>query len=332
MPPEWAPQSAIWLSWPSNPALWPGHFTEAVATFAQFAAAIARFEPVRINCAGALRGPALQSLREAKADLSVITLHEHPTNDVWCRDHGPIFVKNGTTGELAVTDWEFRGWGGKFEASLDNAIPRRIAETLGLRRFAFPFELEGGAVDANGDGCLLTTDAVLNNPNRAGGRDDAAFFDALRGALGVEKILWLGGGLANDDTDGHVDNIARFFSPNGIVASSSTDPGRPDHATICENLRRLRAMSDRHGKPFEVVELPLPEPFRMAGRDLPPSYANFLIVNGGILAPVYGQAGDSRALGILRELFPGRHVIGLDCRALLIEGGALHCLSQQQPA
>ncbi|MDR2862874.1 MAG: agmatine deiminase family protein [Puniceicoccales bacterium] len=332
MPAEWEPQAAVWLSWPSNPALWPGHFDLVAPKFAEFAAAISRFEPVCINCAAPLQAHARSCLNAARADLSVVTLYDHPTNDVWCRDHGPLFVKNDATGEVVVTDWVFHGWGGKFEASLDNAVPGRIAEALGLRRFAYDFELEGGGIELNGAGQLLTTEAVQNNPNRAAGRDDAAFTEALRGALGIDDILWLGEGLAHDDTDGHIDNLARFFSPEGIVAVVERDSAHPNHRPLQANLERLRAMRSRDGKAFDIVELPLPASFRLAGRDLPPSYANFLIVNGAVLAPVYAQTGDDRALGVLRELFPGREILGLDCRLLLIEGGALHCLSQQQPA
>ncbi|MDR1816969.1 MAG: agmatine deiminase family protein [Puniceicoccales bacterium] len=352
MPPEWATQSAVWLSWPSNTELWPGHFDEIGPKFAEFAAAISRFEPVRINCAGALQPLALRQLNAAGADLSVITLHDHATNDVWCRDHGPLFVKNTATGALAVSDWEFRGWGGKFEAALDNAVPRRVADALGLPRIAAGFELEGGAIEVNGTGQLLTTEAVLNNPNRATGRDDAAFRAALANILGAREILWLAGGLANDDTDGHIDNIARFFAPDGIVAATAPDPRSPNHRALAENLERLRGFKTAGGTTgnaaaggaFNIVELPLPAPFTLAGRDLPPSYANFLIVNGGVIVPIYGQRagdlgtdgtaapGDDAALGILREIFPGRAVVGIDCRVLLIEGGALHCLSQQQPA
>jgi agmatine deiminase len=332
MPPEWAPQAAVWLSWPSNPTLWPGHFDLVGPKFAEFAAAISRFEPVSINCAAPLQPLARRQLAEARADLAVVTLYDHPTDDVWCRDHGPLFVKNDGTGEIAVTDWRFHGWGGKFEASLDDQVPRRVADALGLRRFAYDFELEGGGIELNGTGQLLTTDAVQNNPNRAAGRDTAAFWEAVRGGLGVDEILWLKGGLANDDTDGHIDNIARFFKPDGLVAAVETDPAHPNYLSLQENLAALRNMRTRDGHAFDIVELPQPASFRLAGRDLPPSYANFLILNDAVLVPVYAQSGDDRALGILRELFPARKIIGLDCRVLLIEGGALHCLSQQQPA
>ena len=326
MPAEWEKQAATWLSWPSNRALWPGHYDLIPAKFAEFAAAISRFQPVRINAAGPLRAEAERELRAARADLSVIELTEIPTDDVWCR------VRDARTGEVALTDWEFHGWGGKFEASLDNQVPAAVARHLGMRRFAFPFELEGGGIEVSGDGLLLTTEAVQNNPNRAEGRDDAAFHAAIREGLAVDEILWIGEGLANDDTDGHIDNLARFVAPRRLVAVTESDPGSPNHRPLAENLARLRAMRLRDGSSLEVIELPLPAPIRLAGRDLPPSHANFLIVNDGVLVPTYGQRSDDTALGILREVFPGRKVVGIDCRVLLIEGGALHCLSQQQPA
>ena len=332
MPAEWERQSATWLSWPSNRKLWPGHYDLIPAKFAEFAAGISRFQPVRINAAGALRAEAEKCLREAKADLSVIELVDIKTDDVWCRDHGPIFVKHHQTGEIAITDWEFHGWGGKFEASLDNLVPEKIAQHLGMQRFSFPFELEGGGIEVTGDGLLLTTEAVQNNPNRADGRDDAAFHAAIKGGLNIKEILWIGEGLANDDTDGHIDNLARFIRTDTIVAVAEKNKLSPNFSPLQENLKRLRGMKTAAGSKFNVIELPLPEPIRLAGRDLPPSHANFLIVNDGVLVPLYGQASDDQAMGILRECFPGRKVVGIDCRVLLIEGGALHCLSQQQPA
>ena len=332
MPAEWEPQSATWLSWPSNPKLWPGYYELVPAKFAEFAAAISRFQPVRINAAGKLRAEAERELKAAKADLSVIELIDIATNDVWCRDHGPIFVKNDRTSEIGLTDWEFHGWGGKFEASLDNQVPEKIAQRQGLQKFSYPFELEGGGIEVSGDGLLLTTEAVQNNPNRAEGRDDAAFHAAIRDGLAIDEILWIGEGLANDDTDGHIDNLARFVAPRAILAVVETDKSSPNFAPLQANLRRLREMRVCGHQKLEVLELPLPLPIRLAGRELPPSNANFLIVNGGVLVPLYGQASDEVALGIIRECFPGRKVVGLDCRVLLIEGGALHCLSQQQPA
>lgn len=332
MPAEWEKQKATWLSWPSNVNLWPGHYDLIPAKFAEFAAAISRFQPVKINASGKLKVEAEKFLREARADTSVIELVDISTDDVWCRDHGPIFIKNNQTGEVAITDWEFHGWGGKFEASLDNQVPQKVAQYLGLKSFRFPFELEGGGIEVTGDGRLLTTEAVQNNPNRAEGRNDANFHQAIQEGLSIDEILWIGEGLANDDTDGHIDNLARFLSNELICAVTELNSASPNYHPLQKNLERLRQMKTRRGSAFEVIELPLPEPIRLAGRNLPPSHANFLIVNDGVLVPLYGQKSDDVAMGILRACFPNRKIIGIDCRVLLIEGGALHCLSQQQPA
>ncbi len=332
MPAEWEKQSATWLSWPSNTKLWPGHYDLVPPKFAEFAAAISKFQPVKINASGKLKMEAEKCLKEARADLSVIELVDIPTDDVWCRDHGPIFIKNDQTGELAITDWEFHGWGGKFEASLDNQVPKKIANHLGLKCFSFAFELEGGGIEVTGDGRLLTTEAVQNNPNRAEGRNDAEFHQAIKDGLAIDEILWIGEGLDNDDTDGHIDNLARFISPQSIIAVTEQNSSSPNFHRLEKNLDRLRQMKTQTGSKFNVIPLPLPEPIRLAGRNLPPSHANFLIVNDGVLVPLYGQKSDDLAMGILQDCFPKHKVMGIDCRVLLIEGGALHCLSQQQPA
>jgi len=332
MPAEWEKQSATWLSWPSNQKLWPGHYHLVPAKFAEFAAAISKFQPVKINAAGKLKQEAEKLLKEARADLSVIELVDIATDDVWCRDHGPIFVKNDQTGELAITDWEFHGWGGKFEASLDNQVPQKIAKRLGLKCFSYAFELEGGGIEVTGDGRLLTTEAVQNNPNRAEGRNDAEFHQAIKEGLSIDEILWIGEGLDNDDTDGHIDNLARFISPESIIAVTEQNKSSPNFLRLQKNLERLGQMKTKAGSKFEVVALPLPEPIHLAGRNLPPSHANFLIVNDGVLVPLYGQKSDDLAMGILQDCFPKHKIVGIDCRVLLIEGGALHCLSQQQPA
>jgi agmatine deiminase len=331
MPAEWEPQEAVWLSWPSNKALWPGHYDLIPAKFAEFASAISRFEKVRINVRAAAQAEVKKLLNEAKADLTVVELYDHPTDDVWCRDHGPLFVKNDKTGEVAVTDWQFHGWGGKFEASLDNEAPGRIAKSLGMRCFTYDFELEGGGIEVTGDGLLLTTHCVQNNPNRATGRDDAAFHKSIAEGLAVDEILWIDHGLEDDDTDGHIDNLARFIRPDAIMAVVEEDRASPNYKPMRDNLEKLRALRTKTGRKFDIVELPLPAKFVLAERDLPPSYANFLIINDAVLVPVYAQCKDDRALGIIAEQFPGRKIVPIDCRPILIEGGALHCLSQQQP-
>lgn len=336
MPPEWAPQEAVWLSWPGNPAHWGGGRLPVLeAKFAEIAAAISRFEKVRINAPSEKHARISAALREAGALLERAELFDHPNNDVWCRDHGPIFVKHRVSGELAVSDWGFNGWGDKFGPyDLDNAIPGRVAEALGLARIDGGMILEGGSIEVNGLGQLLTTEAVLLNPNRNPHMDRAAIEARLRAVLGVHEILWLKQGIEGDDTDGHIDDLARFVNDTTVVAAS--DRGGINAAVLDENLRLLRAMGTPDGRPFEVVELPLPDACEVPGWRLPvlpASYVNFLILNGAVLVPVFGQkSNDDRALGVLGELFPGREIVPIECLELVEEGGSLHCISQQQPA
>lgn len=337
MPPEWSPQEAVWLSWPvADPRHWGGSKRELIESkFAEYAALISRFETVRVNAPLADHPRIRQACNRARAVPERVELFDHFHDDVWCRDHGPIFVKHRESGELAVTDWEFNAWGGKFAPwDSDNAIPRRVAESLGLRRFEAGMILEGGAIEINGAGQLLTTEAVLLNPNRNPGlgRDDIE--RRLCDFLGVREVLWLARGIEGDDTDGHIDDLARFTDDSTILAC--TDASSPNRGVLEQNLERLRTFAAPGGRPFEIVEIPLPEACEVPGWRLPilpASYVNFLIVNGGVIAPTFRQpANDDRALGLLRELFHGREVIGLDALDLVEEGGTLHCLSQQQPA
>ncbi|MEI6676014.1 MAG: agmatine deiminase family protein [Verrucomicrobiota bacterium] len=339
MPPEWSPQAAVWLSWPvDDPRHWGGVKQALMwAKFAEIAAAITRFEPVRINAPGADHQAIAEACQRALAVPERIELFDHPHNDVWCRDHGPIFVKHGTTGEVAVTDWGFNAWGGKFPPwDLDDAIPGRIAAALGLRRFTGGMILEGGAIEVNGAGQLLTTEAVLLNPNRNPELDRTAIEQRLREGLGVTDVLWLPQGIEGDDTDGHIDDLARFVDPQTIVASIERAPLSPNKRILDENLKRLKTFVSPQGRTFDVLEIPLPEACEVAGWRLPvlpASYVNFLIVNGGVLVPTFRQQrNDDRALGMLREVFYGREVRGIDCLDLVEEGGTLHCISQQQPA
>jgi agmatine deiminase len=337
MPPEWSPQEAVWLSWPvEDPRHWGGAKREMIrAKFAEIAAAITRFEPVRINAPGRDHAAILAACNQARAVPERVELFDHPHDDVWCRDHGPIFVKHKTTGEVAVTDWEFNAWGGKFPPwDQDNAIPGRIAASLGMRSFKGGMILEGGAIEINGAGQLLTTEAVLLNPNRNPGLGREEIEHRLRDGLGVSEILWLEKGIEGDDTDGHIDDLARFTDPQTILAC--VDPGGANHSILSGNLSRLRSFLGPNDRPFDVIEIPLPEACEVPGWRLPvlpASYVNFLIVNGGVLVPTFRQRkNDDRALGMIRELFAGREVIGIDCLDLVEEGGTLHCISQQQPA
>ncbi|WP_338289589.1 agmatine deiminase family protein [Luteolibacter sp. LG18] len=333
MPAEWTRQQAVWLSWPvDDPRHWGGSKRDLIwAKFAEIAAGISRHEPCRINAPAADHAAIRAACNRAKAVPEHIELFDHPHNDVWCRDHGPIFVKHHETGELAVTDWGFNAWGGKFPPyDLDDSIPRQIADTLGLRRFEGGMILEGGAIEINGRGQLLTTEAVLLNPNRNPHLSREQMEQKLRDTLGVSDILWLKQGIEGDDTDGHIDDLARFANEKTIVACREKDRSSPNYPVLEDNWSRLNSFG------FDVVEIALPEACEVPGWRLPvlpASYVNFLIVNGGVLVPTFRQArNDDRALGLIRELFPGREVTGIDCLDLVEEGGTLHCISQQQPA
>jgi len=334
MPAEWEPQAAVWLSWPHNRKTWPGHFRPIPAKFAEIVAAISRFEPVRINVARPLQPRAWSLIRRAGAELERVTLYDHPTNDAWCRDHGPIFVKHSRTGEVAVTDWMHNAWGGKYPPyDLDNTIPPKIAAALGLRRFEIKRILEGGSLDVNGAGALLTTESCLLNPNRNPTLTKAEIEQMLRDNLGVGQILWLGDGIVGDDTDGHVDDITRFFAADGIVTVVEPNPRDANHAPLRENLERLHGLRPAAGGRFRIVELPMPKAVFCEGQRLPASYANFLIINGAVLMPAFRQPNrDGAAAEILADCFPGRTVIPIDCTELVWGLGTLHCISQQQPA
>jgi agmatine deiminase len=337
MPAEWTPQSATWLSWPvADPRHWGGAKDAVIREkFAEIAASISRFQTVRINAPGASHPSIAAACNTAKANPANLELFDHPNNDVWCRDHGPIFVKNAA-GSLAVTYWEFNAWGGKFGPwDLDNSIPERIAAALGLPIFKGGMILEGGAIEVNGRGQLLTTEAVLLNPNRNPHLSREETEQKLRDTLGVTDILWLEKGIEGDDTDGHIDDLARFTNEDTILACVEPDTSSPNHPPLAGNMSRLKNFLTPAGKPYEIVPIHLPQACEIPGWRLPvlpASYVNFLILNHAVLVPTFRQRkNDDRALGIIAEQFPDREIIPIDCLDLVQEGGTLHCISQQQP-
>jgi len=334
MPAEWEPQQAIWLSWPRRRATWLGNFRPIPAKFAEIIALISQFQEVRLNIARSLQQRTWALIHRAKADPSRVKFFDHPTDDAWCRDHGPIFVKNDRTGEVAVTDWRFNAWGGKYSAwEQDDAIPGLVARALGLRRFVNGMVFEGGSVDVNGAGSLLTTEACLLNPNRNPQLTKAQIEQNLRDYLGVKQILWLGDGLVGDDTDGHVDDLSRFFRVDGIVTAVERNRRDRNYRALQENLDRLHRCRTPRGKKFEVVALPMPEPCFAGRQRLPASYANFLMLNEAVLMPAFRQPKrDAEAAEVLAGCFPGRKIVPVDCRDLIWGRGTLHCISQQQPA
>jgi agmatine deiminase len=334
MPAEWESQEAVWLSWPHKLASWPGAFRPIPPKFAEIVSEISRREKVRINIAKPLQKRAWSLINKAKAELSHVEFYDHATDDTWCRDHGPIFVKNDKTGEVALTDWEYNAWGDKYPPyERDNQIPPKIAKALGLRRFEKAMVLEGGSIDVNGKGLLLTTEACHLNKNRNPTLSKAEIEKNLKDYLGVHTILWLGDGIIGDDTDGHIDDLTRFFSEDGLVTVVEPNTRDKNHKILEENLERMRSLRTPAGKKFKIVTLPMPAPRSFDGQRLPASYANFLIINGAVLMPAFRQKKrDQEAAEILADCFPGRAIVPIDCLELVWGLGTLHCISQQQPA
>ena len=327
MPAEWETHTATWLSWPRREGIsFPGSFDRVLPTLRAMVAALVESEPVCINvCNGTHEAEARSALHDV--DLARVTFHRIPANEPWCRDHGPIFLTRDADPKLAVVDWDYNAWGGKYPpCDLDEVVPTRVAEILDLPLFYPKMILEGGSIDVNGSGALLTTEGCLLNKNRNPNLSRDEIEKRLRDFLGVDEILWLGEGTEGDDTDGHIDNLARFVSERTVVAIVEQDRDSVNYEPLQENLRRLREMK------IDIIELPTTR--RMTREDLvlPASYANFYIANTIVLAPTYADQNDERALSILRECFPTRRVIGIDCRELIWGLGAFHCLTQQQPA
>ncbi|MCG8589789.1 MAG: agmatine deiminase family protein [Proteobacteria bacterium] len=335
-PAEWEPHAATWLSWPHNLETWPGCLADAEAAFAAMVRALCPHERVCINVVDAAMEDRVRALL---ADAGVapdapVACFEIPTDDAWVRDHGPIFVVRGEADarEVALLDFRFDAWGGKYPPwDRDDAVPAAVAGALGAARRPVEFVLEAGSIEGNGEGLVLTTESCLLNANR-GGRPRAEVEAVLRETLGAREILWLEDGVAGDDTDGHVDDLTRFVAPRTVVTATERDVADPNHAPLEANRRRLRAWRGVGGEALDVVELPMPPPVVHAGERLPASYANFYVANEVVLVPVFDVPSDARALAILRELWPGRDVVGIPARVLVRGLGAVHCLTQQQPA
>jgi len=335
MPAEWEPHRGTWLSWPHKEASWPGKFGPVPKIFAAMVRHLADHEEVHINVAGSeMEHDVRRLLADEGAGSGNVFFHYHPTNDAWCRDHGPIFVQRETPDQpQAIIDWDFNAWGGKYPPyDLDDVIPTRIAHELGLPVFNPGIVMEGGSIDVNGRGTLLTTEACLLNSNRNSHLDRDGIEEYLRGYLGVSHILWLGEGIEGDDTDGHVDDLTRFVSSDTVVTVVEDDPTDPNYEPLQNNLERLNRMTDQDGQPLRVVSLPMPQPLHHEGQRLPASYANFYIANGVVLLPTYDPNRDGEACATLQSLFPDREVVGIDCTDLVWGLGAFHCVTQQWPA
>ena len=328
MPAEWEPHSATWIAWPHNRDDWPGRFGPIPWVYAEIVRKLSRFERAgilvddRALCEGARR-----ILRKAGADLGAVDFLICPTNRVWTRDYGPIFVKN-KRGEVAITRWQFNAWAKYDDWRQDVEVPAAIAAELRMPVFQPEMVLEGGSIDVNGEGLLLTTEECLLSDVQARnpGLSRADIEARMRAYLGVKKVIWLHKGIVGDDTHGHVDDIARFVSPGVVAAAFERDRTDANYEPLRENIEILR----RAG--LTVVKLPMPAPLVFNGQRLPASYANFYIANRQVLVPTFNDAADRVALGTIAKLFPDREVVGINCTELIWGLGALHCMTQQQPA
>ncbi|MBV8773676.1 MAG: agmatine deiminase family protein [Deltaproteobacteria bacterium] len=344
MPAEWEPHLATYLVWPHNRDTWPGRFDLVPPIFAEMAAAISHFEPVRILVRDSAKILEVVRMINAASGLDRqphrmdrIEILPIGTNDSWIRDYGPIFLNRLTSREhgpmqIAV-DWRFNSWGDKYgPCHLDDVVPQRLGEYYGFEVVEPPMVLEGGSVDVNGAGILLSTESCLLNKNRNPSMDRCEIEENLRLYLGVARVLWLGDGIAGDDTDGHVDDLARFTAANTIVTIVEDDPADANYAPLQDNLARLRAMRNQDGTPFTIATLPMPTPLYSEGVRLPASYANFYIANGAVLVPSFGCAADAISQRTLASLFPDRRIVPIPCADLVWGLGAIHCLTQQHPA
>jgi agmatine deiminase len=339
MPAEWEPHLATYLVWPHNLDTWPGKFEPVQPAYAKMAAAIAQFEPIRVLVKSADEVEPVRALiRTAVSGAELmdrVGLIVEPTNDSWIRDHGPIFVNriSGDDGPAQIAlDWKFNSWGEKYGAyDLDDAIPRKLGARYDFEVIEPGIVLEGGSIDVNGEGLLLTTEACLLNKNRNPHLSQAAIEEYLMDYLGVTRVLWLGDGIAGDDTDGHIDDLARFVTRHIIVTVVEDDPSDANYHVLQDNLKRLHAMHDEHRRPFRIETLPMPAPVVYDGTRLPASYANFYIANGGVIVPTFDCPADIIAMETLRRIFPSRRVIGVPSIDLVWGLGAMHCLTQQHP-
>ena len=332
-PAEWEKHAATWLSYPHNEASWPGKIHTIFPFYLEFIRHLAAGERVNINVTGPeMRERVEKSLRQANVQMSAITLHELLTNDAWCRDHGPAFVISPSTRHpKAIVNWKYNGWGGKYPAELDTTIPSRIGDKLGLPVFHPGIVMEGGAVDFNGNGTLITTTSCLLHPNRNPGLSQLQIEKFLMDYYGVEQVLWLGDGIEGDDTNGHVDDITRFVSEDTVVSMVEHNKSDGNFIPLKENLKMLNTFRLINGRQLNVVELPMPEPLYYDGQRLPASYANFYIANAGVMVPVFKCKQDELALEILSSCFTDRPVIGIDSVEIIWGLGSWHCLSQQEP-
>jgi agmatine deiminase len=343
MPAEWEPHEATWLGWPQNATDWPGKMNAIAWVYGEIVRKLAAGERVRILVdSPAVETRARRVLETARADSSQVEFFHWPTNRGWLRDSGPIFVSRRWRNrrQQAIVHFHFNAWARYDNWQLDRQVPERASRELDLPLFDAQFQgrplvLEGGGIDVNGRGTLLTTEECYLDPEtqvRNPGLDRNAYETGLQRFLGVRQVVWLGHGIVGDDTHGHVDDLCRFVNPTTVVLIQSDDPQDINYRPLAENRERLQGLRLEDGVKLEVVALPTPAPLYWRDQRLPASYANFYIANAAVLVPTFNDPADRRALGILADLFPDRPVVGIHAVDLVLGFGTLHCLTQQQPA
>ncbi len=333
-PAEWHPHIATWLSWPHKEESWPGKIETIYKPYSEFIKILTEGELVRINVRdAAMEAFAKSELAKAGVDLTKVEFFHFPTNDAWCRDHGPAFLINPNTKQKAIVDWGYNAWGDKYPPyDLDDVIPTQIGGHFNLPVYHPGIVMEGGSVDFNGAGTLLTSTACLLNENRNPHLNQQQIEEYLKNYYGVQQILWLGDGIVGDDTDGHIDDITRFVNANTVVTVVEENKHDENYHILQENLQMLREFKLINGEPLNIIELPMPAPVVYDGQRLPASYANFYIGNAAVVVPTYRDKNDEIALEILRTCFPDRKVVGIDSTDIIWGLGSFHCLSQQEPA
>ncbi|MFN9719488.1 MAG: agmatine/peptidylarginine deiminase [Planctomycetota bacterium] len=340
-PAEWEPHTATWAAWPVNPNTWPGIFERIPAAYAEFVAAMARFEPVKLLAGGegvAERARPLidtACLRHGSAfDVELIDI---PVNDSWCRDHGPIFL-NGrlnskAAGQQVILDWNYNAWGGKYPPwDLDELTARRIGKRLGITTISPNLILEGGAIEGNGEGTVMTTESCLLNPNRNPGMDRQQMEQTLSQWLRTDTVIWLPGhGIIGDDTDGHIDQVARFVDAARVLVAAPYHEDAQEADQLRANFRAVADSKNSRGQPLQAIPLRMPSPKFLDGNRLPACYCNYCLVNGGVIVPTFQDPADDLALQLLQDCYPDRTIVGIDCLDLIWGLGAFHCMTQQQP-
>jgi agmatine deiminase len=340
-PAEWETHKSTWVSWPVNKATWPGIFARIPAAFAEFVATIARFERVNILVGGVDVAREVQPLIDAACDRTAATFEvcmvDIQTDDAWCRDYGPIFLNAASAAaeipsQIAI-DWGYNAWGGKYPPwDRDAAVTEQIARHQSVPRVQPGAILEGGAVDGNGRGTVITTESSLLNAGRNPRHHRSAMEAVVRKFFGVDTVVWLpGGGIPGDDTDGHVDQLARFTDEQTVVVAAACEPDAPEAVDLRANYSEVAEARNNRGVGLRPVELRMPSPKFQQGRRVPASYCNFYIVNDGVIVPLFNDSADDEALQVLQSAFPGRLIVGIDATDLVWGLGAFHCMTQQQP-